>query len=145
MPDIFLVPGVRTPFVKGGGPFAQYDALAISAPVAKAMAARARPDFVIWGEVIPDSTISNIARELIFAADQRQVQPAAADHARGLDHAHETGRAGEYGGEGRDGRFQARLEHQLAGDVGDGRLRDHLAPDNEVRSRARRHRLGDRG
>ena len=34
MPDIFLVPGVRTPFVKGGGPFAQYDALAISAPVA---------------------------------------------------------------------------------------------------------------
>ena len=48
MPDIFLVPGVRTPFVKGGGPFAQYDALAISAPVAKAMAARAQPDFIVW-------------------------------------------------------------------------------------------------
>ena len=37
MTEIFLVPGVRTPFVKGGGPFAPFDALAISAPVAKAM------------------------------------------------------------------------------------------------------------
>src|SRR5580692_63497 len=68
MPDTFLVPGVRTPFVKGGGPFAQFDALAISAPVAKAMAARARPDFIVWGEVIPEATVSNIARELVFEA-----------------------------------------------------------------------------
>ena len=51
MTDIYLVPGVRTPFVKGGGPFVPYDALALSAPVATAMAARARPDFIIWGEV----------------------------------------------------------------------------------------------
>jgi len=76
MPDIFLVPGVRTPFVKGGGPFAQYDALAISAPVAKAMAARARPDFVVWGEVIPEATVSNIARELIFEARLDPTIPA---------------------------------------------------------------------
>ena len=76
MPDIFLVPGVRTPFVKGGGPFAQYDALAISAPVAKAMAARARPDFVVWGEVIPEATVSNIARELIFEAGLDPTIPA---------------------------------------------------------------------
>ncbi|HEY2707248.1 MAG TPA: thiolase family protein [Caulobacteraceae bacterium] len=76
MPDIFLVPGVRTPFVKGGGPFAQYDALAISAPVAAAMAARARPDFIIWGEVIPEATVSNIARELVFEAGLDPTIPA---------------------------------------------------------------------
>src|SRR5580698_7146131 len=76
MPDVFLVPGVRTPFVKGGGPFAQYDALAISAPIAKAMAARARPDFVVWGEVIPEATVSNIARELIFEAGLAPTIPA---------------------------------------------------------------------
>src|ERR1700722_10176234 len=76
MADIFLSPGVRTPFVKGGGPFAQYDALAISAPVAKAMAARARPDFVVWGEVIPEATVSNIARELIFEAGLDPTIPA---------------------------------------------------------------------
>jgi len=68
MADIFLVPGVRTPFVKGGGVYAQYDALGLSAPVAEAMAARARPDFIIWGEVIPEATVSNIARELVFEA-----------------------------------------------------------------------------
>src|SRR5271154_6474698 len=76
MSDIFLVPGVRTPFVKGGGPFAQYNALAISAPVAKAMAARARPDFIIWGEVIPETTVSNIGRELVFEAGLDPTIPA---------------------------------------------------------------------
>ncbi len=76
MGDVFLVAGVRTPFVKGGGVFAQYDALAISAPVAKAMAARARPDFIIWGEVIPEATVSNIARELVFAAGLDPTIPA---------------------------------------------------------------------
>src|SRR5580692_4016234 len=76
MPDTFLVPGVRTPFVKGGGPFAQFDALAISAPIAKAMAARARPDFIVWGEVIPEATVSNIARELVFEAGLEPTIPA---------------------------------------------------------------------
>ncbi len=36
--------------------------------MAQALAARARPDFIVWGQVIPDATISNIARELVFAA-----------------------------------------------------------------------------
>lgn len=76
MTDIFLAPGLRTPFVKGGGAFAGVDALALSAPVAAAMAARARPDFVIWGEVIPDTTVSNIARELIFEARLDPTIPA---------------------------------------------------------------------
>jgi acetyl-CoA C-acetyltransferase len=76
MPDVFIAAGVRTPFVKGGGVFAGYDGLALSTPVAKAMAARLRPDFVVWGEVIPDPTISNIARELIFAAELEPTVPA---------------------------------------------------------------------
>src|SRR6185312_5377239 len=76
MADVYLVPGVRTPFVKGGGVYAQYDALALSAPVAKAMAARARPDIIVWGEVIPEATVSNIARELVFEAGLDPTIPA---------------------------------------------------------------------
>jgi acetyl-CoA C-acetyltransferase/acetyl-CoA acyltransferase len=76
MTDVFLAPGLRTPFVKGGGPFAPYDTLALSAPVAKAMAGRARPDFIVWGEVIPEATVSNIARELVFEAGLDPTIPA---------------------------------------------------------------------
>lgn len=76
MTDIFLAAGLRTPFVKGGGPYAAYDALGLSAPIAKAMAERARPDFVVWGEVIPEPTVSNIARELVFEAGLDPTIPA---------------------------------------------------------------------
>ncbi|HZZ90654.1 MAG TPA: thiolase family protein, partial [Caulobacteraceae bacterium] len=76
MSEVYLVPGLRTPFAKGGGAYAQYDALALSAPVAKAMAARAQPDFIVWGEVIPEATVSNIARELVFEAGLAPTIPA---------------------------------------------------------------------
>jgi acetyl-CoA C-acetyltransferase/acetyl-CoA acyltransferase len=76
MTDIFIAPGLRTPFAKGGGPFAAHGALALSAPVARAMADRARPDFLVWGGVIPDPTLSNIARELVFAAGLDPALPA---------------------------------------------------------------------
>ncbi|HLZ82290.1 MAG TPA: acetyl-CoA C-acyltransferase [Caulobacteraceae bacterium] len=76
MTEIFLAPGVRTPFVKGGGDFAAFDSLALSTPVAQAMAARAKPDLLVWGEVIPEPTISNIARELVFAAGLEPTLPA---------------------------------------------------------------------
>ena len=69
MSDVYLVPGVRTPFTKAGGLFAKHNGLSLSAPVAEAMARRARPDFVVWGQVIPDPTSSNIARELLFEAE----------------------------------------------------------------------------
>jgi acetyl-CoA C-acetyltransferase/acetyl-CoA acyltransferase len=74
--EIFLAPGVRTPFVKGGTAYSQYDALGISAPVAKAMADKARPDFIVWGEVIPEPSVSNIARELVFEAGLDPTIPA---------------------------------------------------------------------
>jgi acetyl-CoA C-acetyltransferase/acetyl-CoA acyltransferase len=76
MTEVFLSPGVRTPFVKAGTHFAKRDSLALSVPVAQAMAARTRPDFVVWGQVIPDPTISNIARELIFEAGLDPTIPA---------------------------------------------------------------------
>ncbi|HWA61200.1 MAG TPA: hypothetical protein VG939_07485 [Caulobacteraceae bacterium] len=76
MTDVFLAPGLRTPFVKGGTAFAPYDALQISTPIAQAMVARARPDFIVWGEVIPEATVSNIARELVFEARLDPTIPA---------------------------------------------------------------------
>jgi acetyl-CoA C-acetyltransferase/acetyl-CoA acyltransferase len=76
MGDAFLVPGVRTPFVKASGAFQQFNALALSVPVAAAMNARAQPDLMIWGQVIPDATVSNIARELIFEAKMSPNVPA---------------------------------------------------------------------
>ncbi len=76
MTDVYLVPGVRTPFVKAGGAFAKHTAIALSVPVVRAMNARTAPDVVIWGQVIPDPTVSNIARELIFEAGLSPEIPA---------------------------------------------------------------------
>src|SRR3984893_5928735 len=68
MTEIYLVPGVRTPFVKAGGVYAQRSALELSTPVVQAMTARDQPDFIAWGQVIPDPGLSSIGRELIFEA-----------------------------------------------------------------------------
>jgi acetyl-CoA C-acetyltransferase len=68
MSDIYLSQGLRTPFVKAGGSYAQRSALELSAPLVKSMSARARPDLLVWGQVIPDPGLSNIARELVFEA-----------------------------------------------------------------------------
>ena len=78
MSEVYLSPGVRTPFVKSGTAFAGRSALELSVPVAQAMAGRARPDFMIWGQVIPDVTVSNIARELVFEAGLDPTLPAFA-------------------------------------------------------------------
>jgi acetyl-CoA C-acetyltransferase len=76
MAEIYLSSGARTPFVKAGGLYAQLSAMDLSLPVLKAMVARARPDLLAWGQVIPDPSISNIARELVFAADLDPTIPA---------------------------------------------------------------------
>jgi len=47
MSDVFLSPGLRTPFVKAGGVYAQRSAIDLSVPVAKAMSDLARPDFLV--------------------------------------------------------------------------------------------------
>jgi len=79
MTDIYLVPGIRSPFVKAGSYFADLNALQLSAPIVTAMAERASPDLLIWGQVIPDPTVSNIARELVFEAKLDPEVPAFSD------------------------------------------------------------------
>jgi acetyl-CoA C-acetyltransferase len=76
MSNVFLSPGLRTPFVKAGGVYAQRSAIDLSVPVAKAMSDLARPDFLVWGQVIPDPALSNIARELLFEAKLDPTIPA---------------------------------------------------------------------
>src|SRR6478672_1004955 len=68
--SIWLVPGVRTPFVGVDGPFAHRDSLTLSVPVVQAMAQRARGaiDFAIWGAVIPNLAYANLAREVWLEA-----------------------------------------------------------------------------
>jgi acetyl-CoA C-acetyltransferase/acetyl-CoA acyltransferase len=79
MSDIYLVPGLRTPFVKAGTDFADLDALQLSSSVVATMAGRAAPDLLIWGQVIPDPAVSNIARELVFEAKLDPDLPAFSD------------------------------------------------------------------
>src|ERR1700722_6527079 len=79
MPDTYLVPGFRTPFAKAGTVFSRHTALELSASIAAAMNAKARPDFLVWGQAIPDPSLSNIARELIFQAKLDPEIPSFSD------------------------------------------------------------------
>src|SRR6202000_3017416 len=82
-PDIWLAAGVRTPFTKAGGPLARMDALDLSVPVVKAMLAQlqkigvGRPDLMNWGAVIPNLTMSNLAREALVASGGDPTIPAS--------------------------------------------------------------------
>jgi acetyl-CoA C-acetyltransferase len=79
MTPIFLAAGLRTAFLKVGGAFSHLDAIALSVPLAKGMMASlngARPDFAVWGTVIPNLTWSNIAREVMLDAGIDPAIPA---------------------------------------------------------------------
>ena len=80
MVDTYIASGVRTPFSKVDGALATYDAIALSVPVAQAMAARLkpgmRPDFAVWGSVVPSLGWSNIAREIWLDAKLDPTIPA---------------------------------------------------------------------
>jgi acetyl-CoA C-acetyltransferase len=76
-PEIWLAAGVRTPFTRVGGGLAKRDALELSAPVVKAMLAKgARPDLMVWGAVIPNLAISNLAREALIESGGDRTIPA---------------------------------------------------------------------
>ncbi len=69
--DIWLAAGVRTPFAKVDGPLQALDALELSVPVARHMAGLlkgGRPDFAVWGVVVPNLLWSNLAREVLMDA-----------------------------------------------------------------------------
>ncbi|HEY3951225.1 acetyl-CoA C-acyltransferase [Phenylobacterium sp.] len=75
---VWFVAGLRTPFAKAGGALARMDALDLSVPVMKAMLAKGgRPDLVNWGAVIPNLTVSNLAREAVVAAGGDATIPAS--------------------------------------------------------------------
>lgn len=76
MSEIYLHPGLRTPFVKADKEYAQHSSLDLSVPIVQAMSAAARPDLLVWGQVIPDPALSNIARELAFEAGLDPAVPA---------------------------------------------------------------------
>jgi acetyl-CoA C-acetyltransferase len=73
------LPGVRTPFARSNGALASYDAIEMSVPVVQAMIAQlggAKPDFAVWGTVLPNLTWSNIAREVLLDAKVDPTIPA---------------------------------------------------------------------
>jgi acetyl-CoA C-acetyltransferase len=77
--DIWLARGVRTPFAKVDGALAAFDAIELSVPVARHMVADlkgGRPDFAVWGVVVPSLTFSNIAREVLMDAGIDATVPA---------------------------------------------------------------------
>jgi acetyl-CoA C-acetyltransferase len=80
MAEIFIAPGVRTPFSRIDGALAAHDAVELSVPVVRAMSARLRPgtlpDFVVWGSVVPNLGWSNIAREIWLDAKLDPCVPA---------------------------------------------------------------------
>lgn len=73
---IFVASGLRTPFGRGSGALADHDAISLSVPLAQAMAAKARPDLVVWGTVIPSLGWSNIGREIWLDAGLDPTVPA---------------------------------------------------------------------
>lgn len=76
---IYLAAGLRTPFGRGGGALAGYDAISLSIPVVQAMARQLddeRPDLFLWGSVIPNLGWSNIAREVWLDAKLDPTVPA---------------------------------------------------------------------
>jgi acetyl-CoA C-acetyltransferase len=76
----WIVAGVRSPFARVDGPLRRLDSVALSVPVAKAMAAQLgagdRPDLVVWGTVAPNLGWSNIAREVVVDARLDPATPA---------------------------------------------------------------------
>jgi acetyl-CoA C-acetyltransferase len=77
--EVWLASGVRTPFAKVDGPLSGVDAIALSVPVAKHMIGQlngGKPDFAVWGNVVPNLTWSNIAREVLMDAGVDATVPA---------------------------------------------------------------------
>jgi acetyl-CoA C-acetyltransferase/acetyl-CoA acyltransferase len=76
MNPVYFIAGQRIPFVKAGTDYAQDTPLTLSAPVMQAMAGKARPDAIVWGQVIPSLTLSNLAREAALDAGLDPTIPA---------------------------------------------------------------------
>jgi acetyl-CoA C-acetyltransferase len=69
-PSIWLAAGLRTPFARVDGPLASRDAMALAAPLVRAMAEQASGpiDLGVWGSVVGNLAYSNLAREIWLEA-----------------------------------------------------------------------------
>ena len=70
---VAIAGGMRTPFVKAGAQFRTYDQLQLSTHAVRGLVDRfvknpAAIDGLVWGRVLHDPRISNLAREVVFAA-----------------------------------------------------------------------------
>jgi acetyl-CoA C-acetyltransferase len=77
--DIWLAAGVRTPFAKVDGALHAFDAIELSVPVVRHMVGflgGGKPDFAVWGAVVPSLQWSNIAREVLMDAGIDATVPA---------------------------------------------------------------------
>lgn len=74
--ETYIIPGKRTPFVRTGGVFAKETPLTLSGEVMKSMRKDARPDLIVWGQVIPSVAYSNGAREAALDAGLEDSIPA---------------------------------------------------------------------
>ncbi|WP_305041938.1 acetyl-CoA C-acyltransferase [Geoalkalibacter sp.] len=66
-----IIGGMRTPFVKAGGPFRHLDPLKLSSHAVRGLLERfaldpQKVERLVWGRVIHDPRISNLAREIVF-------------------------------------------------------------------------------
>jgi len=69
--SIWLAAGLRTPFAKIDVQLAGSDVFGLSVPVVQSMIGKlrsGRPDFVVWGSVVPNLGWSNLAREVCLEA-----------------------------------------------------------------------------
>jgi hypothetical protein len=80
---VWLAAGLRTPFARVDGDLKHLDAIALSVPVVRAMAQQlvsvasgSRPDFLVWGTVMPNLGVSNIAREVVLDSGLGPATPA---------------------------------------------------------------------
>lgn len=73
---VFVAQSLRTPFGRGGGALAAYDAISLSVPLLQAATKLARPDLFVWGTVIPSLGWSNIGREAWLDAGLDPTVPA---------------------------------------------------------------------
>jgi acetyl-CoA C-acetyltransferase len=77
--DVWLAAGVRTPFAKVDGALHAFDALELSVPVVRHMVGLlngGKPDYAVWGAVVPSLMWSNIAREVLMDAGIDPTTPA---------------------------------------------------------------------
>jgi acetyl-CoA C-acetyltransferase len=76
--DVWIASGVRTPFAKVDGALQALDAIELSVPVARHMVGllSGKPDFAVWGAVVPSLMWSNIGREVLMDAGVDPTTPA---------------------------------------------------------------------